>query len=186
LLCDCIMTMPRAAKENGREGVTLIELVCVIVIASILSGFALTAAIRSVNAGRVLRARGELSALSSALESYRRAFGDFPNTARGDILLQSLVGRLGPTGVNVESRAFVALTQITTGADRDPFVDTSAECTDPWGRPYQYAYKSTSPWTTPSFVLYSKGPDGADAGLIAGGAVDRTAAANLDNIWAEP
>jgi general secretion pathway protein G len=180
------MISPRSVGTTGREGITLVELACVVAITSILAAFALSAATRTVNAGRVLRARGELSALSSALESYSRTFGDFPNTARGDILLQSLVGRLGPTGLNVESRAFVALTQITTGADRDPFVDTSAECADPWGRPYQYAYKSTSPWTTPSFVLYSKGPDGADAGLISGGAVDRTAVANFDNIWAEP
>jgi len=56
---------------------------------------------------------------------------------------------------------------------------------DPWQHPYYYAYKSQTPWTNPSYVLFSAGPDGmASDPLRAGGFAEPTAAANADNLWA--
>lgn len=61
---------------------------------------------------------------------------------------------------------------------------------DPWGRRYQYFYRSktdiTSPytWTHPGFVLYSAGPDGVDTPPTNAGDPQYAAANNIDNLYA--
>lgn len=56
---------------------------------------------------------------------------------------------------------------------------------DPWEQPYRYAYKSSVPWTNPSYVLYSAGPDGtASEVLRMGGFPDPSAPGNADNVYA--
>lgn len=174
------------AYSNGRavRGSTLIELLTVIGIISVLAGVIIGVGGGAAKRGQVARAKAELATLSAALESYRRQYGDYPETGGADILLQSLIGKLGPTGQSVDGRAHLDLARFKTAGALDPFDDSAAQLVDPWEQPYRYAFKSAAPWTNPSFVLYSIGKDGSAAALLNGGFIDDAAAANADNVYA--
>jgi len=176
-----------AAREAG-HAFTLIELLTVLAIVAILSAIVLGAGRRATEAGRISRARAELAALAAALEGYRRQHGEYPVTGDAAVLLQSLIGRQGPTQAAISSRLRLDLTRFVTDADKDPFSAADAVLVDPWGQPYRYVYKvPAAGWTNPGYVLYSIGPDGRDApALLAGGEPDAAADANRDNLHANP
>ncbi len=182
------MPAPRGKPQTGGHrapGFTLIELLTVIALMALLVGLVTGAGRYAAQSGRTARAKAELAALASALETYRRQHGDYPRTVDGAVLLQALIGRRGPTNRPIEGRAFLDLDKFTTTDGRDPFNDPAAALLDPWGERYRYAYQTVSPWTHTGFVLYSAGPDGADEPtLLAGGLPDVSAAANRDNIHA--
>lgn len=183
----------RSRRSLDEGGFTLIELLAVLAIVAILTSIVLGSGRRSSETGKIARARAELAALSAALESYKFQHGDYPRTAENATLVQSLIGKLGPAGAPLASagRAEIETAKLTFALATnfavpiDPFANAAAFVVDPWGQPYRYAYKSATPWTNPSFVLYSIGPDGADApALLAGGFADPTAPANADNLHA--
>jgi general secretion pathway protein G len=169
-----------------RAGFTLLELLVVVGLIAVLAGLVIGAGRRAVEAGHTARARAEIAALSVALENYRGAWGDYPRTADGAVLLQALIGRQSPAGTPMQGRSFIDLAKFTTGAGADPLTDFSAKLIDPWGRPYGYAYEvPATGWMNSGFVLYSVGPDGTDApALLPGGFADSAQSANLDNIYA--
>ena len=167
------------------HGFTLIELLTVIAIVAVLAGIGLGVGRRASELGRRARAKAELAAISTGLESYKRQHGDYPRTGDAAVLLQSLIGRLGPTQAATAGRPQIDLALFATRDGLDPFATTTATLVDPWGQPYVYAYKSAAGWANPSFVLYSIGPDGADSpALLAGGVPNPAAAENSDNIYA--
>jgi len=148
---------------------------------------------RATEASRGARAQAELAALASALEAYRAAVGDYPRTDNPTAFLHALLGRLDPAGQShvvarapfLDSARFTIARPGNPDLPRDPSIDPEAMLLDPWGQPYRYAFKTLMSWKNPAFVLYSAGPDGVDdASLLAGGFVNRTAAANLDNLEA--
>lgn len=159
-----------------------------------LTGIVIGVGRRASEAGKVARAKAELAALSAALEGYRRQYGDYPRTTDNPTLLQSLIGKLGPTGsalnplgrVQLEIAKFTVASPSTPDTAVDPFSNASGQLLDPWGQPYRYAYAARSTgWMNPSFVLYSIGPDGAEsATLLSGGFIDVAADANADNVIA--
>jgi general secretion pathway protein G len=165
---------------------TLLELLAVISIIAILAGIVLGVGRRAAEAGRTARAKGELAGLAAALEDYRLHYGDYPRTNGEARLLQSLIGRRGPTDGTIDGRGVLELARFTTAGGLDPFNDTSAELVDPWGQPYVYTYRMPAAgWVNPGFVLYSIGPDGRDAAaLLPGGFADSTPPENADNIHA--
>ncbi|WP_415907484.1 type II secretion system protein GspG [Oleiharenicola sp. Vm1] len=182
-----------ALPRSDRSAFTLLELLAVLAVLAILTSLVIGAGRRVVEHGKSARARVELAVLSAALQSYRRQHGDYPRTTDGALLVQALLGRLDPSGAplaatgraQIEAARFSFARATSPGAAADPFSDPAAVPVDPWGNPYRYAYKSVAPWTNPSFVLYSAGPDGADApALRAGGFVDEAAPANADNLYA--
>lgn len=162
-------------------------------IIAILAGIVLGIGRRASESGRIARAKAELSALSAALESYKRTYGDYPQTDDEAQLMQALIGKRGPsfsaaiTGrTSLETAKFTIARPDSPDTGRDPFTDPGAVLMDPWGRPYVYCYKTgISPWTNPSFVLYSVGPDGKDVPvLLTGGVANTTPPENTDNIYA--
>ena len=170
---------------SRRAGFTLLELLAVVGIIAVLSGLVLGVGRRAVESGKIARARGELTMLAASLETYRRSYGDYPQTDDEARLLQSLLGRRGPLNHVLAGPVFIEAAKFTTAGSLDPFADDSAVLVDPWGQPYVYAYKSQTPWDNPGFVLYSIGPDGADApALLTGGLVDSAPPANADNLCA--
>lgn len=164
---------------------TLLELLVVIGLIATLTGIVIGVGRRAAESGSSARARAELAALSAALESYKLTYGDYPRTDLPARLLQSLIGKRGPTYAPVTERALIETTRFTTTGMLDPFASESAGLLDSWEHPYGYAYKSQTPWTNPSYVLYSAGPDGiATAVLLTGGFPDASAPGNADNLYA--
>jgi type II secretory pathway pseudopilin PulG len=139
----------------------------------------------------VARARSDLFLLAQALEDYRRAFGDYPQT--GDStqasiecsspatashaqvrLFNALSGYFGPTAFapsdQIRGRAFLDETRFVierdSAGDSPTAAPTIACVLDPWGRRYLYFYKSpTNPqsWKANGYLLFSAGPDGKAA-----------------------
>jgi len=178
----------RSSELSGplSRAFTLIELLAVITIIAILSGVVVGLGRRASESGRVSRTRAELAALSVALEDYRRVCGDYPRGDEAGQLLQSLIGRRDANGAGLSVRHFIDPAKFSTDQALDPEASAEAVLTDPWGRPYRYAYRSQSPWANPAFVLYSAGPDGRDSGvLLPGGFANRDHPANADNLWAD-
>jgi prepilin-type N-terminal cleavage/methylation domain-containing protein len=175
---------PRAAAAAG---FTVLELLLVMAVIAVLSGLVLGVGRAMWEGSRSSRATAELTMLAATLESYHLAQGDYPHTEASAWLLQALIGRRGPAGEAITARPLIEVSRFKIGGERDPFVDDAAELLDPWGAAYHYAYKSTTPWTNPGYLLYSCGPDGmASHALLTGGFPDPTAAGNSDNLWAVP
>lgn len=162
------------------------ELLAVIGLIAVLAGLVLGSGVRASNAGKAARARAELTTLMAALDAYRQAHGDYPRTDDPARLLQSLIGTRGPDNQPLSGRVLLDVAHFRTLANADPFTDATAVLLDPWERPYGYAYKTQLPWTNPTCVLWSAGPDGATTTmLLAGGFADRSATDNADNLYAD-
>lgn len=176
---------PRSPHRSHLSGFTLLELLTVIAIIAILAGLVLGVGRRATESGSAARAKAELAVLSVALEDYQRLCGDFPQTSDGAQLLQSLIGRRGPHDEIITVRSLIEITRFTTEGALDPSVNSSAVLVDPWGQPYRYAYKSQSPWSNFSYLLYSAGPDRRDSPtLLVGGSLDPAPSENADNLAA--
>ncbi|HWA85931.1 MAG TPA: prepilin-type N-terminal cleavage/methylation domain-containing protein [Opitutus sp.] len=173
------------ARAKTAAGFTLIELLTVIAIIALVGSIVIGVGRRASEAGKVARAKAELAAISAGLEGYRRQYGDYPQTDDEAILLQSLLGKLGPTQAALSGRAQIDTTLFKAGDDADLNSAPNAILTDPWGQPYVYAYKfPAAGWTNPSFVLYSTGPDREDdPALLSGGRPNPEAPVNADNIY---
>lgn len=198
--------IPSSVLSPRSSAFTLLELLAVIAIIAVLTGIVIGVGRRAAETGRTARAKAELAALSAALEGYRRQFGDYPRTdavanvaeaaspAAADgpgILFNALTGKRGPreTLTPLDGRAQVELAKFTLqnpAALPTPgnTAQTANAFVDPWGRRYLYAYRTGNAWTNPSFVLWSVGPDGEDAGLTTQGFIDVASAANADNLYA--
>ena len=66
------------AYSRAEKGFTMIELMMVIVVLALIMSLAIGAAIRSISAGRELRADAMRDALNSALSDYRAREGKWP------------------------------------------------------------------------------------------------------------
>ena len=154
----------------------------VIAIIAVIGSYILGVGQSSSQAALSARAAAELTTLSAALEAYRIVYGDYPRTADPAVLLQSLIGKIGPTGAVVERRSMIDVAHLSVSGDLDPFTTVTANVVDPWAQPYHYAYKSSAPWNQPGYVLFSGGPDQQHAPLLSGGSMDGASPENLDNI----
>jgi general secretion pathway protein G len=168
---------------DNPQGFTLVELVTVFAIVALLSTLVFGMGQRAQKVAQAAAAKAELAGISAALESYHRQFGDYPRTDQADELLQALIGRRAPAGSSILVRPLLGIASFRTAAGADPFTTTRAQLVDPWGKPYAYAYRSTLPWTNPTYVLYSLGSDGTAAELLTGGFIDAAANVNLDNVY---
>jgi general secretion pathway protein G len=177
------MSLAPPGANAQRAAFTLLELLAVISISALLASIVLGVGRRASEAGKVARAKAELAALSVALESYQRTYGDYPQTDDEARLLQSLIGRRGPGNAPITGRALIETARLTTAESLDPFTNATATLLDPWEQPYVYAYRTQTPWSNSGYVLYSVGPDGKDyATLLPGGFPDPAPQANADNI----
>lgn len=186
---------------------TLIELLTVVAIIGILAAITFGVAKGVNERAAINQARAELSALGTALEGYKRAYGDYPQT--GAItgatppmaanatnipghLFNALAGKIGPKLTAYNGKAFAQLDSFsllapttlptpTGGAVANAFVD-------PWGRPYIYSYRTTATngggWLAPSYLFFSAGPDGRFNAPQSNGTINRDHTDNVDNIYA--
>lgn len=131
-----------ARRRKTDAGLTLIELMVVVVILSLLAVVIVPRVIDRPDQARVARARADIAALSAALNLYRLDNGAYPTTEQG---LQALVQRptRPPVPANWADGGYI---------DRIP--------TDPWGREYQFL----SPGVRGAFDLMSFGANGRPGG----------------------
>jgi general secretion pathway protein G len=129
-------------RKNKQKGLTLVELMVVIVIIGLISGIVVFNVLPAADKAAVSTARTDISRLQTALTQYRLDNQSFPNQQQG---LQALVQR--PQGLRRPER-------YQTGG----YIQALPE--DPWGNPYQYVY----PGSYGEFDIISYGRDGRPGG----------------------
>lgn len=127
-------------KRNPRAGVTLLEVMIVLAIIALIVGFGAPRLMDSFGRAKSQSAEVSISNLRGAVQLYYIDTGRYPSDAEG---LQALLA--APEGV--------------TGW-RGPYLDGTADLTDPWERPFVYASGGSD---TP-FTITSLGRDGQPGG----------------------
>lgn len=188
-----------ASTYRSRASFTIVELLTVIAIVGVLVSITIGITRGVHQRSQLGRAKADLAALASALERYKLQYGDYPWTPDpgvsgapdgGAVLFNALVGNIGPKGYtslfDPRQRSFVELSRFTLASNAaadlpasGPTVFLTNWFNDPWGKWYYYVYRPKwatggSPnWDSPSYLLYSHGPDGecfigtaADSGLL--------------------
>ncbi len=133
---------PIRACRNTAAGVTLIEMMVVLVIIALVAAIIVPNVIGRPDEARVAVARTDIRAIGSALELYRLDNQSYPTTEQG---LAALATR--PTAPPEPSN-WVA----------GGYLSSTPE--DPWGNAYLYR----SPGETGGFDLVSLGADGSPGG----------------------
>ncbi len=134
---------PEVRKErDGESGVTLIEMMVVLVIIAIVAALVVPNVIGRPDQARATVARTDVRTIASSLELYRLDNKTYPTTAQG---LDALVTRpvTAPVPANWASGGYL-----------------SKVPTDPWGNAYIYR----SPGENGSYDLLSLGADGKPGG----------------------
>jgi general secretion pathway protein G len=130
------MTSRIANVRNSQKGYTLVELLVVLAILGLLATIATTQVLRYFAGAKLSTAHAQIESFSSALDLYKLDVGRYPTSQEG----------------------LAALKQKPAAADNlnGPYVKTTTNLNDPWGRPYNYE----SPGRHGEFDLFSNGPDG--------------------------
>jgi general secretion pathway protein G len=133
---------PRPRKRDSQSGVTLIEMMVVLVIIAIVAALIVPNVIGRPDEARVTVARTDIRTIASSLEMYRLDNRRYPSTAQG---LEALVARpvTPPAPPNWASGGYLAQVPV-----------------DPWGNPYVYR----SPGEGAPYELISLGADGQPGG----------------------
>ena len=187
-------------------GYSLVEVLLVLSVILILGGitFGTAAGVQSARMKSI--AKAEIALITESLFRFHTIYGDYPITEgieNNEITLsKALLGwkiyqgnpaqmvdlkDVPPEGVT----SFIELSKILYEGDlpfSDKIIPSNVRFIDPWGNAYVYAYKESKEWDNFSFVLYSKGPDGADVKLDADGILSpkfKNLEKNIDNIYLE-
>ncbi|MEL6915782.1 MAG: type II secretion system major pseudopilin GspG [Pseudomonadota bacterium] len=133
----------RPAPPRGAEaGVTLIEMIVVLVIIGVVAAMIVPNVIGRPDEARVTVAQSDIRSIASALEIYRLDNRTYPTTSQG---LEALVARptSPPAPQNWVEDGYLAALPV-----------------DPWGNPYIYR----SPGESGAYDLISLGADGQPGG----------------------
>lgn len=132
----------RRTGRDGQYGVTLIEMMVVLVIIAIVAALIVPNVIGRPDEARVTIARTDVSTIASSLELFRLDNRIYPTTAQG---LEALVNEpaVAPRPVNWASGGYLGQVPV-----------------DPWGNPYVYQ----SPGESGGYDLMSYGADGRPGG----------------------
>ncbi len=135
-----ILHIARGARQRWIQGVTLIELMVVLVIIGVLAALIVPNVMDSAEEARVTAARTAVGAIMQALKLYKLDNQRFPSTEQG---LQALVAK---------PESGVAPRNWKVYLDKLP--------NDPWGRPYLYL----NPGVNGEIDVMSFGADGQPGG----------------------
>lgn len=135
-------------KRNSEAGVTLIEMLVVVVIMGLFAYFVLPKFMGQADKAKITAARAQISSYVTALSAYKLDVGVFPNTEQG---LQAL--RTAPEGV---------------ANWQGPYVSQDIG-TDPWRHPYVYKFPGDH-GDEPDLISYGAdgqpGGDGINADIV--------------------
>ncbi len=132
--------MKHSAARRRQGGFTLMEVMLVLVILVILASTAGLAYQGIQRRANINAAKMQVGALSTPLDAYHMAVGNYPSTAQG---LQAL--RHQPA-------------ELSNASQWDgPYLDSNVPL-DPWGNPYQYMCPGTH--NPDKYDVWSMGPDG--------------------------
>lgn len=142
-------SLPTRGLLTGKDsrGMTLLELMVVMVILGILATLGTTQVIGYLSRSQVDAAHLQMNQLATALDLFRLDLGRFPTDAEG---LSAL------------------LTRPESGAEkwRGPYLTQSTATLDPWGQAYNYKVDGGQSFVLSSFGADSRqGGDGYDADL---------------------
>ncbi len=132
----------RPGRRDGQAGVTLIEMMVVLVIIAVVAAMIVPNVIGRPDEARVTVAKTDLRSIAGALEIYRLDNRTYPSTAQG---LSALVERptIPPEPVSWASGGYLSVMP-----------------QDPWGTPYVYRF----PGEAGQFDLITLGADGQPGG----------------------
>lgn len=132
----------RTAQRDREAGVTLIEMMVVLVIIAVVAAMVVPNVIGRPDAARVTVAETDIRSIASALELYRLDNRSYPTTSQG---LAALVEKpvSAPVPSNWATEGYLGELPV-----------------DPWGSAYVYA----SPGRDDPYDLISLGSDGAPGG----------------------
>ncbi len=128
----------------SRRGLTLIELIVVLIVIGLLAGLVAPQIIGRVSDARITTAKVQVELIGVALENYRLDNGVYPSTTQGLAAL-----RTSPPG-SPQPRNW-----------RGPYLRKVVPA-DPWGRPY--IYRSPGERDRSGFDLLTLGRDGKPGG----------------------
>lgn len=194
--------------RDARRAFTLIELLTVMAIIGILAGITFGVVRGVQERAAISQCRTELAALAQALESYKKQYGDYPQTGASagnpaatatvtsveGYLFNALLGKIGPKLDPIQGKQFTEASKFSLQTTNSPTPGNSTSVVnafiDPWGKLYLYYYRKNDAgvpvWKQSSYILLSAGPEGnlgitvSAAGVIA--ETDNTKAA--DNLYA--
>lgn len=124
---------------HGQRGVTLLEMLVVLVIIALLAGLVGVRLLSQVDRSKSVAAKAQVEMLKSAVESLRADIGRLPTPQEGLALLTD-----APAGM---ANWF------------GPYIEGEMPL-DPWGRPYRFEVDASGR----EFYLYSLGDDDAIGG----------------------
>ncbi|MGD8869363.1 MAG: type II secretion system major pseudopilin GspG [Gemmatimonadales bacterium] len=138
------MNMKSRISRSGQEGLTLIEIVVVIIVLGLLAGLVGPQIIGRVSEAKSSTARTQIELFSVALDNYRLDNGRYPTTEQGlQALREKPVSEPAPYNW------------------RGPYLQKEIPL-DPWGRPY--VYRSPGEVNPTTYDLFTLGRDGQPGG----------------------
>ena len=168
--------------QDSKRGVTLVELIFVMVIFTIIISIVLGTSQAARQKSRNVLAKSEINNLALAIEAFKTYYGDYPrlsayplgNDKQAQLLAAKELFDL-LTGVKIMQLTSREITLLQAPVGKVPrFIEASSLTTDdpehptyfldPWGNPYNYYYKThniqqDSNWKFTGFILLSRGID---------------------------
>ena len=134
-------------KLKNDAGITLIELLVVMVIIALFATIVGSRVGRSVDKGKKVAAKSQISEFESMLDQFKLDVGRYPSNEEGLVLLVK-----APTDPTLRARW------------RGPYLEGEIPL-DPWGNAYQYGPTGRG---LNAITLYSYGPTGKAGGDAVG------------------
>ncbi len=133
-----------SVRRNAQRAFTLIELLVVVAVIAILAGLILQTSGFVQEKAATSRAKTEIAALESALESYKIDNGTYPTANGGDTSTRELIKVLALDPINDGTKIYFEIppNMLSVQNKNAPYETNLAASTlvDPFGNPYRYEF----------------------------------------------
>ncbi len=143
-----------AIARKADEGVTLIELLAVIVILAIIAGIAVPVVLGSINSAKVNTTEQDLSIISEALNRYAVEHnGQYPTTSSASAISLQGTALVAPSGDSVTYIPPNSTTPTTGTLEKALAPYLAAIPADGWGNAFGYSAQAPAPGSTQTFTV---------------------------------